>query len=80
MIEVLPYILILIGWNPANPAESMALQHSLHIDQVTCDERGRVLVDLRNAADSEAFPAHYTYFCIPVPSGQEYDDLFERRK
>ncbi|MCL6252107.1 hypothetical protein M3P36_13760 [Altererythrobacter sp. KTW20L] len=80
MVEFLPYILILIGWNPAHPEDSMALQHSLHFDEAACIERGRTLTEQRNSASSEAFPARYTYFCIQAPTGQEYDDLFEQRK
>ena len=75
MVEFLPFLLIVIGWDAVSPGETMALSHSLHPTLEAC-EAGSVafLKDRAGAGES------YRTFCIPTPTAEEYDRAFERVK
>lgn len=74
---VLPFILVVIGWNPDSPGETMALQHSLHVSEQACEDKGLAFMEEHKDLAAGAFPAQYRYFCLPTPSVDEYEDLFE---
>ncbi len=74
---VFPFILIVIGWNPDNPDETMALQHSLHSSQQVCEAKGQAFVDERRHMATGHFRAQYKYFCIAAPGPDEYEGVFE---
>lgn len=77
MIEFLPYLLILVGWDGAAPAESMAIAHSLHPTEEACVDKGREVVANKPAITDPAGKEHYRYFCIPAPTASEYEAVFE---
>ena len=70
-----PYLLIVIGFDPAQPSETMALQHSLHASEQACEQVGAAFIQRRNGVDPAA---HYRYFCIPAPSDADLQDVFDR--
>ncbi|GAA4039401.1 hypothetical protein [Parerythrobacter jejuensis] len=74
---VIPYLLIIIGFDPDKPSETMALQHSLHISQAACEAQGTKFLEDRKDYMAK-FPARYRYFCIPVPGDDELDGVFDR--
>jgi len=77
MIEIVPYLLVIVGWTPGAPADSMALRHSLHRSPEACEAQGAALIAQRDGAQSRAEATRYRYFCIPAPTPQEYRGLFE---
>ncbi|HWK42698.1 MAG TPA: hypothetical protein VNR60_12310 [Croceibacterium sp.] len=79
MVEFLPFLLIVIGWDVPSPDESMALRHSLHSTQEECEAEGAAFLEDRRDFMART-TARYRYFCIPAPTPEEYDSAFERLK
>jgi len=80
VVEFLPFLLILIGWQPSAPGESMTITHSLHASEEACRERGEALLVDGPGVAGLPEAAHYRYFCIPAPTAEEYDEAFEQLK
>jgi len=80
MIEFLPYLLILVGWDVSAPAESMVIASSLHPTEEVCVEKGEAFVAKRGTFESPYGTAKYRYFCIPAPTPDEYHGAFEQMK
>lgn len=78
MIQIFPFILVIIGWNPADVDASMALQHSLHAGEQACQKRGEQFLSEHNLLQAEAMSAQYRYFCIPAPSASDVRGVFEQ--
>lgn len=86
MVEFLPFLLILLGWNPASPGETMVLERVLQADGDECVAEGEAWLrgEARAGGDSSGrlagLPdgADYRYFCIPMPSVEDYDRAFEK--
>lgn len=87
MVEVLPFLLILLGWDPAAPGETMMLERVLQASGDECVASGeKWLRDGAGSVDGSGrlagLPdgADYRYFCIPAPSAREYDAVFGQAK
>lgn len=79
MVEFLPFLLILIGWDAASPGETMVLSHRLHPTQELCEaEAAKVREEWRESAALAS--ANYRAFCVPAPTAEEYDRAFGRVK
>jgi len=70
MVELIPYLLIVIGWAPDRPDETMALRHSLHASAAQCDAAGKAFV-----AEKASPATHYRHFCISAPTLPDYQGL-----
>lgn len=79
MVEVFPFILIIIGWNPDKPAETMVLQHSLHISAEVCEREGTKFVSERAWMKDAYDPAEFKHVCIAAPTPDEYEGVFDGR-
>lgn len=80
MEQVFPFILIIIGWNPDNTADTMALQHSLHMSVELCEKAGAEFVAERDWMRKGHYRAEYKHICIPAPTSEDYRSLFEKTK
>ncbi len=81
MVEWIPYLLILVGWNPADPQGTMELQQSLQATREACEAAGDAFLQRQSQEKSHANGEEaYRYFCVPAPTAQDYDDAFESRK
>jgi len=79
MIAFLPYILLLIAWDRAQPGETMVLDHALHASEQQCETAGRAFLAEKAAPSSAPAEKGYRYFCIPAPSAEAYERAFEQR-
>lgn len=75
MIEIVPYLLVIIGWTPGAPAESMALRQSLHRSSEECEAQG--VAFMKDGEGSRAGATRHRYFCVPAPTSEDYRALFE---
>tara|TARA_A100001391_G_scaffold46046_2_gene27144 strand:- start:22107 stop:22331 length:225 start_codon:yes stop_codon:yes gene_type:complete len=73
MIEFVPYLLILIGWQPADVDGSMSLAQSLHPNERACEQAGEQAL-----ASGEG--ASQRYFCLLAPTSQDIDALWQEQK
>ena len=73
MIEFVPYILLLIGWQGADVDGPMTIAQSLHPGAQACEHAGEQAL-----ADKER--AHRRYFCLPAPTPQDIDQLWQEQK
>ena len=69
MIEILPYILIVIGWNPAVSEQDFAdsrqvVENSLMPSRQICEMEGKQFVKVHNEAGHKTAQMTYRYFCI----------------
>ncbi|MFC4255530.1 hypothetical protein GRI97_08835 [Altererythrobacter xixiisoli] len=80
MIEFIPYLLILIGWNPAAPAETMLISRSLYPDKAHCLAEGDRQLAAGPQIQGLPTDAAFRYFCVAAPSGDEAEALFEQVK
>lgn len=73
---VIPFLLIIVGWNPDDPDASMVIQSSLHADAAACEASGQKFLAKVEPLRSAASPAAYKYFCIAAPGPDEYNGVF----
>ncbi|WP_114520112.1 hypothetical protein [Altererythrobacter sp. ZODW24] len=77
---VFPFILIIVGWHPDSPDQSMVLQSSLQSSHAVCEAAGQKFMDEREAMKSEIWKADYKYWCIAAPGPDEHNGAAERNK
>ncbi len=77
MVEFLPFLLILLGWEAASPQETMVLGVELAPDEATCRQQGELLIEDRRALP-DGPDRGVRYFCVPAPSAEDYDRAFEQ--
>jgi hypothetical protein len=77
MHEALPFILIILGWHPSDPAKSMAVQHRLFASEAECRLHGNEYVEQRKIYATEFGNARFHYECIPAPTQAELAEAFE---
>ena len=73
MIEFVPYLLILIGWQPSDVGGSMSVAQSLQPNELACERAGA-----RALAENES--ASQRYFCLLAPTSQDIEDLWQEQK
>jgi hypothetical protein len=78
MDMVIPFLLIVVGWNPADPEASMVIQSSLHPSEAACEASGQQFMEKVSPLRSAGTPAAYKFFCIPAPGPDEFDGMFEK--
>lgn len=72
---IVPFLLLVVGWNPADPDASMVVQTSLHANEQVCTAAGQAFVDSRQWMRSYDPPAAYKFFCIAAPGPDEYNGV-----
>ncbi|WP_137679401.1 hypothetical protein [Aurantiacibacter suaedae] len=73
MIEFVPYLLVLIGWQSADVAGSMTAAQSLHPSEMACESAGA-------QALAESDGTYRRYFCLLAPTQQDIEDLWQEQK
>ena len=72
MEEWIPYLLIVIGWNPASDAGPQLVERSVMPSQELCEQEGSMFVAEHEGASSmDEQPLRYRHFCVPAPSYEE---------
>lgn len=77
MEALLPYLLILVGWNPASPADSMEVAQSVQTSREACESQGAAFMTALGKAVDKAATQH-RYFCVEAPALADYDALIGR--
>ena len=79
MIELVPFMLFLLGVSPDHPGEAvMKRVPVLYASEAKCAEAGKEMVERREVYREFYANAEFTFQCQPVPSVEEYDALFKR--
>ncbi len=81
MVEFLPFLLILLGWQADAPGDAVELATVLTFDEAQCRAKGEAMVAEQQAATRPAGgDRRYRYFCTPAPTGEEYQRVFEQSR
>jgi len=80
MVEFLPFLLILVGWDASAKSDSMVVYHALHPSEQVCREKGEAFVARRGEFESPQAKSEFRYFCIPAPTASEYEAVLEQVK
>jgi hypothetical protein len=77
MIEIVPWMLILVWWDPKEPGQfEVRREAHLFADEATCRLYGNERVVTVSMYESEYDYVKVTYACMPVPGSQEFDQLY----
>lgn len=77
MIELVPWMLILVWWHPDEPGKFDILRDPhLFVSEAECRTQGANRVAGGEMYHLEHGGAKVTYHCTTVPSSAEYDALF----
>ncbi|RKF19299.1 hypothetical protein D6851_12630 [Altericroceibacterium spongiae] len=81
MVEFLPFLLILVGWETADPQGSMEMRSTLVESEEACEAKGMAFMDRqeKEAAYSQGLEG-FRYFCVRAPDSEDFDALFEQLK
>ncbi len=71
--EVLPYILVIIGWAQEAPKEGLLIEHRLFATEDICKAQGSEYVAQRKIYAKEFNNARFEFFCVPAPTKNDYD-------
>jgi len=80
VVEFIPFLLILLGWNPSSPGETMMIERSLYVDEAQCLAAGDRQMAAGPSLQGLPADAQYRFFCVAAPSGDEAEALFEQLK
>ena len=78
MIELIPFMLFLLGVSPEHPEVGIERAPALYASEAECIEAGKEMVERRMIYREFYANAEFSFRCLPVPSVEEYDDLFKR--
>lgn len=77
MIEIIPYMLIILGFHPDHPDEvGIERPQFLFVSKQECDEAGVRMTDRMNEAAADKSGARYEFRCLETPAPTEYEDAF----
>ena len=78
MIELIPFMLFLLGVSPEHPGEAMMKRVPvLYASEEECIEAGKESVESHTVYREFYANAEFTFQCMPVPSAEEYDELLK---
>jgi hypothetical protein len=78
LIDILPYILVIIGWAQEAPKEGVLVEHRLFASEDACKAEGREYVAQRKIYAEEFNNARFEYFCVPAPTPKDLDSIIEK--
>lgn len=79
MIEVLPYILVILGWHPDKPGEISFERPEIVFTSVErCEESGAQMATRMTESARDKSGAIYQHRCMAFPSREELDAAFEQ--
>ena len=79
MVEVIPIMLLIIGWLPDAPGEIGLERPELVFESVeACEAIGAKMAARMTEAARDKSGALYEHRCLPVPNADEYEKLFEQ--
>ena len=77
MIEILPYMLIILGFHPDHPGEiGVERPQILFVSKQECEQAGARMTDRMNEAAADKSGARYEFRCLEAPADTEYEDAY----
>lgn len=81
MVEIVPYMLVILGWLPAQPGEiDLQRPQILFADRVECEKAGSQIARLMTQAAASRSGAIYQHRCIEVPGPDEFQTMMKDRQ
>jgi hypothetical protein len=80
VLDIAPFILLLLSWSASSPKDSMAVEKRLMVSEAECRMHGAEFVAQREIYKEEFKGRDFQYFCIPAPSQKEISDMIENEK
>ncbi|MXO64686.1 hypothetical protein [Altericroceibacterium endophyticum] len=78
MEAVVPFLLILVGWNTAAPHDSMEIQQTLMISHETCIAKGEAFLQRQKSEGAYSRGAEdFRYFCVKAPDSEDFQTMFD---
>ena len=65
MVEVIPFLLILISWDPALGPETMEVRTHLYVSATECEDAGRIAESLDSREEAER--NEFEWRCVEMP-------------
>ncbi len=78
MIEIVPYILVIIGWAQEAPKEGLLIEHRLFASEEACRAEGSEYVAQRKIYAKEFNNARFEFFCVPAPTQSDIETMREK--
>ena len=78
MIEIFPYILVIIGYAQVAPQEGLLIEHRLFASEELCKSEGSEYVAQRKIYAKEFNNARFEFFCVPAPTANDFNALSEK--
>lgn len=76
MIELVPYVLLIVMWNPANPDRTMTVAQHLTNNAQTCEQAGQHRIAMMKQMRATRAKAS-RYFCIKAPTEAELAKIMQ---
>jgi hypothetical protein len=73
VLVIASYLLIIAGWMPDNPTETMAVKRAFFVSKEACEAAGSEYVAQREIYKDELGGGMYKWFCLPAPDKAEID-------
>jgi hypothetical protein len=81
MIEVVPFMLFILGWHPDRPGEiDLERPEIVYLSKEECEAQGARIAAAMTKSASDKSGANYTHRCVEMPSREEFDKAFKALK
>ena len=80
MEEIVPFLLLLLGWQVEQPRETMTVERRLMMSENACNAEGAEFEAQREIYKEEFKGRAFRYFCVPLPNQKEFQDMIETAK
>ncbi|MFV0645559.1 MAG: hypothetical protein ACK5NN_13855 [Sphingomonadaceae bacterium] len=78
MIELIPFMLIVLQWHPDHPGQFVVERRLVLFEtEQACKEAGVEYVEGHEEYSFEYGGAHFSYKCLPLPDPSEYDEMLK---
>jgi hypothetical protein len=73
VLVIASYLLVIVGWMPDSPAETMGVRREFFVSKEACEAAGSEYVAQREIYKDELGGGQYKWFCLPAPDKAEID-------
>lgn len=79
MVEWIPVLLIILGWNPDAPGDGRVMRVEVTIDETECNRLGDEFVASHKMHGEKAGSPEPRFFCVPMPDSEAVERAWQRR-
>ena len=80
MVEIIPYILVLLSWHVDDPEGTIQVKHKLFAGAEECELQGNEYVEQRRIYREEFGKMRFSYSCIEAPKVGDWRRLNEQQE